>query len=188
MRPGICRICRTFIDPGFDTCWPCGAQPNWLDVVVPITYSEHLGQMHTALRGYKDGPPEVQNFAMPRLAAILWRFLEQHEVCVARAVGTRRFDLVTTVPSSTPELDKKRQNLRIMVGWCEPINQRYVPILNATGEAESGRSYDERRYVATRPLDAKTVLVIDDTWTAGGHAHLPPTHSEAPVREPSPSL
>jgi hypothetical protein len=40
---GICRVCRGFIDPDYDTCYKCGHQPNSLDVMVPITYSEHLG-------------------------------------------------------------------------------------------------------------------------------------------------
>lgn len=38
--------------------------------VVPITYSEHLGQMHTALRDYKGSPPRAQRYAMIRLAAM----------------------------------------------------------------------------------------------------------------------
>ena len=53
--PGVCRICRTFIDPDYNRCYACAHQPDNFDVVVPITYSEHLGQMHTALRSYKDG-------------------------------------------------------------------------------------------------------------------------------------
>ena len=52
-----------------------------LDAVVPITYSEHLGQMHTALRRYKDGYAQNQQYATPRLAAILWLFTERHERC-----------------------------------------------------------------------------------------------------------
>lgn len=170
VRAGICRICRTFVDPGFATCLACNGQPNQLDLIVPITYSEHLGQMHTALRSYKDGMPDVQAYAMPRLAAILWRFLEEHESCVARAAGVNEFGVVTTVPSSTPESDERRKNLRVMVGWCEPITDRFERILHATGDAAAGRSYDERRYVAEGGIPGARVLLIDDTWTTGGHA------------------
>ena len=54
-NPVSCSICRTFIDPAnYQTCFKCSQQPNLLDVAVPITYSEHLGQLHQALRGYKD--------------------------------------------------------------------------------------------------------------------------------------
>ena len=48
--PGVCRVCRAFVSPEYDTCYPCGHQPETLNAVAPITYSEHLGQMHTALR------------------------------------------------------------------------------------------------------------------------------------------
>jgi predicted amidophosphoribosyltransferase len=167
---GICRTCRTFISAAWDDCYSCGHQPNHLDVMVPITYSEHLGQMHTALRSYKDGPDEVQAYALPRLTAILWRFLDAHEGCVAAAAGVEQFDLVTTVPSSTPEADERRTGLRTMVEWCEPISSRYERILAATGNALPGRAYSEERYEAEWRIDGVRVLLIDDTWTAGGHA------------------
>ena len=92
----VCRVCRTFIAPQYETCLPCDRQPNHLDTVVPITYSEHLGQMHTALRSYKDGPEEGRRYATVRLTAILWRFLSAHEECVAWAAG---------VPGSPPRRD-----------------------------------------------------------------------------------
>src|ERR1700729_536191 len=75
-RQGICSVCWAFIDPSFTTCFRCGHQPDCLDVVVPISYSEHQGQLHTALRNYKDGASSgIRRNAAVRLAAILWRFL-----------------------------------------------------------------------------------------------------------------
>ena len=48
---GVCPVCWTFKDPTFPLCYPCSQKhPNLLDVVVPITYAEEGGQMHTALR------------------------------------------------------------------------------------------------------------------------------------------
>jgi predicted amidophosphoribosyltransferase len=166
---GACRICHTFIGPEYDVCFPC-RQPNNLDVVVPITYSENLGQMHTALRSYKDGPSEGRRYALIRLTAILWRFLDAHEGCVVRAATAPEFDLVATVPSSTPEADDRRTGLRKMIGWCRPIADRYERVLRATGDAPPGRDYAPNRYVAERRIDGVNVLLIDDTWTAGGHA------------------
>jgi predicted amidophosphoribosyltransferase len=170
VRPGICRICRTFIPTEYDICLSCDRQPDQLDAVVPITYSEHFGQMHHALRFYKDGVDAVRTYATPRLTAILWRFLDAHEECVARATGVAAFDLVAAVPSSSPEADEARTGLRAVIGWCEPIASRHERVLHATGEAAPGRAYDPRRYSATRRLDGANVLLIDDTWTAGGHA------------------
>lgn len=166
---GVCEVCRTFIAPQFQLCYPCLQQPNHFATVVPITYSEHLGQMHTALRNYKDGHPEVRAYAMPRIASIMWRFLASHEGCIARAAGGAEFDLVTTVPSSSPDADERRNGLRTLVGWIKPVAPRFERVLRATGLAE-GRVYAENRYTATRRIDGAHVLLIDDTWAAGGHA------------------
>lgn len=167
---GVCRTCRTFVDPEYDRCFPCVAQADDLDAVVPITYSEHLGQMHTALRRYKDGSDDAQRFARVRLMAILWRFLDAHEDCVARAAGVREFDLVTTVPSSTPERDEARTGLRQIVEGCRPVADRYERVLRATGDVPQGRDYSRLRYEAEWRIDGVRALLIDDTWTRGGHA------------------
>ena len=167
---GVCSVCKTFIPPQFSTCLSCDRQPNHLSVVVPITYSEHGGQMHHALRSYKDDVAAVRAYATPRLTAILWRFSAAHEECVAHAAGVTEFDLVTTVPSSTPEADEQRSGLRTIVESCQPIRGRYERILQATGDAPPGRAYSQSRYSAEWRIDGVRALLIDDTWTAGGHA------------------
>jgi predicted amidophosphoribosyltransferase len=171
---GICATCHTFIDPEYHRCYRCSSQPELLDAVVPITYSEHLSQMHTALRSYKEeGPVQVQHYAMVRLASILWLFLEQHERCIAAAAGiqSERFDLVTTVPSSTTARDDQRGNLRWIVSTgCGATADRYQRALRPTDRVPTGREYNQDRYTAILPLDGLNVLLVDDTWAAGGHA------------------
>lgn len=167
--PGICRTCRTFIDPKYDTCYPCGHQPDCLDLVVPITYSEHLGQVHTALRNYKDNRSEDnRRHAAIRLAAILWRFLHTHETCVASAAGAGEFDVATIVPSSNPERDDNSAFFEV-AGWVEPIKSRLRRTLEPTGEVE-GREFDGNRFRPTGELSGQSVLLLDDTWATGGHA------------------
>jgi predicted amidophosphoribosyltransferase len=167
--PGICRVCWGFINPEYDTCFKCGHQPDSLDVVVPITYSEHLGQIHLALRNYKDGSSDsIRRHDAIRLAAILWRFLGNHEACVARAADVDAFDLVTIVPSSSPERDKHSPFAKL-TGWIEPINKRLHRTLEPTGEVE-GRDFDASRFRATADLSGRSVLLLDDTWATGGHA------------------
>jgi len=166
---GICRTCWTFIDPAFETCYKCGHQPNSLDAVVPITYSEHLGQMHLALRNYKDGSNEgIRRHDSIRLAAIPWRFLRGHERCVAHAAGADGFDLVTFVPSSTPERDRQSAFARL-ASWVEPIRSRFQRALEPTGEVE-GRDFDVSRFKPTADVVGKSILLLDDTWATGGHA------------------
>jgi len=44
--------------------------------------------MHLALRNYKDGDSTaIRRHDAIRLAAILWRFLRDHELCIASAAG-----------------------------------------------------------------------------------------------------
>lgn len=169
-RPDLCGICHTFTDPSYgDTCYPCRQQPNSFSLIAPISYSEHGGQLHTALRNYKDGyGQQVRDFAWVRLTAILWRFLNDHEPCLAARAGVPAFELVTTVPSSSPDRDAVSR-LRAMVAASGPIKDRYEPLLAAT-EPRVGREYDPARYEATRTLSGESVLVVDDTWTTGGHA------------------
>lgn len=167
--PGVCRVCWGFIDPDYETCYKCGHQPDCLDAVVPITYSEHLGQMHLALRNYKDGDTAgIRRHDTIRLAAILWRFLRDHELCVAQAAGVTSFDLVTIVLSSKPERDK-HSAFAELTGWAEPIRSRLQRALEPTGEVD-GREFNSNRYRSTTSVSGKTVLLLDDTWTTGGHA------------------
>lgn len=167
--PGICRVCSGFIDPEYETCYRCDNQPNSLAAMVPITYSEHLGQMHLALRNYKDGSSAaIRRHAAVRLAAILWRFLREHEGCVARAARVDGFDLVTTVPSSSPERDR-HSAFAELTGWIEPIKARLCRTLAPTGEVE-GREFAANRFAPTDELSSDSVLLLDDTWATGGHA------------------
>jgi predicted amidophosphoribosyltransferase len=164
--PGICAVCNTFIASGYTYCYRCNDQPDLLDAIVPITYSEHLGQMHVALRNYKEaiGPP--QRYAMVRLGGVLWRFLDEHESCIANAAGVDAFDVVTTVPSSTRARDDARGNLRTMVGWW--AKDRFERLLRPTDRVPPGRDFHPNRYESERP--PSSVLLVDDTWATGGHA------------------
>lgn len=166
---GICRVCWGFIDPDYETCYRCDSQLDSLDAVVPITYSEHLGQMHLALRNYKDGSTAgIRRHDAIRLAAILWRFLRDHERCVARAAGVDAFDLVTIVPSSSPERNK-HSAFAELTSWIEPIKLRLQRTLEPTGKVE-GREFDADRFRSIADPSGKAVLLLDDTWATGDHA------------------
>jgi predicted amidophosphoribosyltransferase len=171
--PGVCRICRTFVDPGYATCFRCGqAQPSLIDAVVPITYSVDRGQMHVALRGYKDGHGKARQLFARDILAVLWRFLRDHEPCVAATAGAgERFDIVTSVPSKTRAADNARGVFRdLLSDHCGVTRDRYSRTLVATDSATGTREFEPHRYRATTPLDGKSVLMVDDTWTTGSTA------------------
>lgn len=49
---GTCSVCLTLTDGGYPRCYRCAHQPQAADAVLPISFSVHMGQLHTALRGY----------------------------------------------------------------------------------------------------------------------------------------
>jgi predicted amidophosphoribosyltransferase len=173
-KPGdrVCRVCRSFAGEGYTDCMKCGFQPDHIDVVVPISYSVGRGQMHHALRYYKDGGTRGlrQRFSV-ELAAVLWRFLVSHERCVARAAGVEEFEIVATVPSGSIARDDRRENLRRIVGEiCGAVGDRYERLLTPTDRGTDERRFDPDRYRTTRQLSGENVLLIDDTWTTGRSA------------------
>jgi predicted amidophosphoribosyltransferase len=167
--PGVCQVCFTFTE-GHETCFVCGHQRSWLDAVAPISYSVAGGQLHHALAGYKRLGGEVARRLQVEVAAVLWRFLTDHEACVARGAGAATFDLVSTVPSSTRERDEQHPLRRIVGELARPTRERYERLLTRSGVAVPERVFDPRKYDVARPLNGETVLLIDDTWTTGSCA------------------
>lgn len=167
--PGVCRVCLTFTD-GYPTCYRCGFQAEFADAVLPISYSVHFGQLHTNLRAYKRAPPQVARPLQMQLAAVIWRFLERHETCLARAAGAERFDLVTTVPSGLADRDEAHRLRWIVSTVVEPTRDRFERLLMRSGTSVPERSVDPLKYSPMRDLSGESVLLIDDTWTTGANA------------------
>ena len=165
---GVCIRCLTFT-AGYDTCYPCSRRRVVVDALLPISYSVHLGQLHTALRGYKDSlAPVSQRFTL-ELAAVLWRFLDRHEGCLAARVGVSEFEVVATVPSTSPERDETHPLHRIVGTIVGHTRDRYGQLLRPSGKDIDPREFDPRRYVATQRLAGESILLIDDTWTTGAN-------------------
>jgi predicted amidophosphoribosyltransferase len=170
-RPGpdVCDVCFTFTE-GHDRCFVCGQQSSALDAVAPISYSIAGGQLHHALAGYKRLGGEVGRRLQVEVAALLWRFLAEHEECVARSAATTSFEIVTTVPSSSGERDEKHPLRRIVGDLVLPTRDRYERLLTRSAVEIPERAFDARRYEVVRPLDGQAVLLVDDTWTTGSGA------------------
>jgi hypothetical protein len=169
--PGVCRTCFNLID-GHDRCYACARGGDVLDLAAPISYSVAGEQLHHALASYKRPWLPWSRPLFDQLAAILWRHLEGHEACLARAsgLGTARFPLVTTVPSGRADgLDP--HPLQTMAGQVVGYTrQRHQPLLVRTDQQLPLHEFSPDRFLATRRLDGEPVLVIDDTWTTGAHA------------------
>jgi predicted amidophosphoribosyltransferase len=167
--PGVCRQCFNLTD-GYARCYACTRHPSMLDVVAPISYSVAHEQLHHALASYKRLTGDVARRLTVQLAAVLWRFLDLHEHCLARSVGAAAFPLVTTVPSADHARDRRHPLRQIVAELVGPTRDRYEQLLCRT-EAEVGpHTFSRDKFAAMRSLDGEAVLLIDDTWTTGANA------------------
>ena len=167
--PNVCATCFNFT-AGYDRCYGCAYGREVLDAVAPISYSVGREQLHHALASYKRLEGEVARRLGATLAAILWRFLAEHERCLARAAGTAGFDLVTTVPSGDRDRDEHHP-LRWIVGeLVQPTRHRHRRLLIRTETTTPQRAFDENKFRATEDLSGHAVLLVDDTWTTGASA------------------
>jgi len=172
-RVGICRVCRSFASAGRGgLCPSCRRLPVELDAVLPLSLSCGGGPLHRELRAYKDDRSEVvRDHCTLGLAAVLARFLAEHEACLTRAAQSTGFRLVTTVPSREPRADESRARLREIVGRrCPATAGRFTRVLRAAGADGPSHHYTPARYCATVALEGLDVLLVDDTWTTGASA------------------
>lgn len=169
LGPEVCVHCFDLTDGG-TRCRHCSYDPTFVDAMAPVSYSIGGEQLHYALAGYKRAYGTPARYFMAGLAAVLWRHLEDHETCLARAAGADGFDLVTTVPSSNAARDATHPLHRLVGQLVKPVSPRYARLLRRTDTAVTAHRFHAERYVATADVRARTVLVIDDTWTTGANA------------------
>lgn len=170
-RPGagVCDSCFDLIEPDDTRCYRCARNGGWLDAAVPISYSVAHEQLHLALAAYKRQPRAVAGRFQIELAAVLWRYLAQHEDCLARAADVPGFELVTAVPSGA-ERDQEHPLHHMLGTLIGPTRDRYSRLLERSQTALQPREFSTSKFIPTRELSGQTVLLIDDMWTTGSSA------------------
>jgi len=163
-RPGadVCQTCFNFTD-GYPRCYACAHGEAWLDVVAPISYSVAREQLHHALACYKRLQGDVARRLSAELAAVLWRYLANHERCVAHAAGTRAFELVATVPSGDRRRDERHPLRRIVGELVGPTRGRHERVLVRSPAEVHSREFNAAKYAAVRSLHGQAVRRIEDT-------------------------
>ncbi len=169
LGPGVCGDCFN-LTRGYGRCFACTRGQQRLAAFLPVSYSIAGGPLHRALAASKRDADPFVPVATATIAAILWRFLERHEQCVAAMAGVDRFDLVTTVPSGERSRDARHPLRRIVGQLVGPTRERHAPLLARTEAEVQQRQFDARRFAATGQLSGAAVLLIDDTWTSGASA------------------
>lgn len=183
---GVCPHCFAFHDPNYPQCYGCrrGAEAQAIDVFVPISYALTGGQFYHALFNYKNAQlgEDAQRPLWANLTSVFWRFIAQHEHCVAQTVGVDAFDLVCVVPSKNPAAPARRFSLQAIAGTTKvtsadgpvidgPLNTRYEALLTALPDVDpTSRHFDPDRFEAVRPLTGMRVLLVEDTWVTGSTA------------------
>ncbi len=167
--PGVCEVCFNLTE-GYRRCYACTKNKPWLDAFVAISYSVGQEQLHHVLRSYKRLDNRIGRRFCFDIAAILWRFLEGHEKCLAAAAEVPRFDLVTTVPSGDRLRDHDHPLHSIVGSLVEPTKDRHVRTLAPSGPRTTDHTFSDERFTVTRELDNQAILLIDDTWTTGASA------------------
>lgn len=184
---GVCRTCWSVAEPPYDRCYPCAAHlrsateagVTLADVVAPIALAVKGEQLAHELWHYKNAPnPRTRRLLTWQLAAVLWRFLAEHEACVASAAGISRFDAVTTVPSSAGRTGA--HPLTTMVGRLVHLTRpRYVDLLTPNPAASPDRVLRFDRFTVSGSVRDAAVLLVDDTWTTGAHVQSAATALKA---------
>lgn len=169
LGPAVCGVCFNLTDRE-DRCRACAQSSLYLDAVAPISYSIAGGHLHHALAAYKRGADRETNRLAAELAAVLWRHLEAHERCLARAVGIDEFELVTTVPSSEREHDDAHPLRRLVGQTIGPTRNRHVRLLRRSYSSVQRHVFSAARYETDGRIAGQAVLLVDDTWTTGANA------------------
>ena len=166
-RPrSTCAVCTTPVDDRYSFCFACKQHrlhDGTADIVAPVIYAVPQHQSGYVMRGYKARPPVGAHL---RLVTALTLFtLSRHGACAGRLV-----ELPPTHWASVPSLPAKPGQHplhRIVSGSAPGAEVR----LTAASRTSNARGVDATHFETTTRLSPEShVLLLDDTWTSGGHA------------------
>ena len=160
-----CPDCATPV-AGFERCFACGnrrSRAALADATAFLTYAIAGQESGHLMRGYKAVRPVAEHRLVVGL--LLRLALEGHTKCAGTLAG-RSVTHWTTVPSLPAKPDE--HPLRgLVVGHAHGTE---VP-LAATARVQQPRAVNPDHFTCGVCLPEEShVLVIDDTWTTGGHA------------------
>jgi predicted amidophosphoribosyltransferase len=153
---GVCAICHSSVKSAYQRCWQCSlASSLEPPEVLSITMEPRGELIHNHLRGYKDdADPAVRLRKSYRLAALLSVFISNHSGCIGE------WDLVTCVPSPN------RIALEPVVKMVRVLESNYDAILTERAGGPP-RELSADRFIVTRDIVDRRVLLLDDTFTTG---------------------
>lgn len=167
--PGVCDVCHNAPNPGFSRCYSCdqtmGQVSRPLSLVVPITLYKRHSQMLHVLWGYKNlNDADTRRDLRTLVAALLYRFLDEHGECVENAAGSG-WDVLTTVPSSTGR--EGAHPLERAINMAPPLREIHERLLRPAKAQIGHNQASDDGFETITNVDGINVLLIDDTFTSG---------------------
>ncbi len=164
-----CQVCTAPVPKGYARCYRCTRDARtWgdqlADRVAPLVYAVRGQQSGALMRDYKR-PTGADPRHRAVVALLLYLAHQLHRPCLEHAAALPLTH--HTVVASLPAKAGRHRLERVLpaMGDLEPL-----PV-TALATTPDPRAVDPRHYTITRPLPAGShVLLIEDTWTTGGHA------------------
>jgi len=160
-----CAVCTTPVD-GYERCYQCNrnrAYDGLADSAAFLTYAVARQQSGYVMRGYKARPPVDEHRVIVALLIVL--ALSMHASCPGTLAGApvTHWATVPSLPARPGE-----HPLRGIVSSSAPGLE---VSLVAAARAPHPRDVNPEHFSTDARLpQGSHVLLIDDTWTGGGHA------------------
>lgn len=160
-----CAVCTTPAD-GYLRCFPCNGQAAYsglADATAFLTYAVKAQQSGYVMRGYKAQRPVNEHVSIVIMLIVL--ALSIHEDCPAKLCGmpVTHWATVPSLPAKPGEHPLHQIVSRTGLGT-------EVRLIAAT-HVQRPRDVNPAHFITDYQLPPGShVLLIDDTWTSGGHA------------------
>ena len=159
-----CAVCAMPVT-GFRLCYQCQrrrGRAGLADATAFLAYAVAGRQSGYVMQGYKARPPVPEHRTIVTLLVLLG--LARHAGCAGRAsVPVTHWATVPSLPARPGEHPLHAIVSRLALGS--------EVVLAAADEVEYSRDLDPGHFRAAAPLPTGAhVLLVDDTWTRGGHA------------------
>ena len=168
--PAVCEVCFDLTD-GYERCYGCANTQQWLDAVVPISYSIGHEQLHHALACYKRQPPRSRRSIRARAGS---------GAVAVPGRRTRRASRERPEPRASRSSRRSHRALRratrflrssaSSASWSARPVDRYERLLRRSSAPATPRTVSLEKFKTARNLQHQSVLLIDDTWTTGANA------------------
>ena len=154
--PDVCGTCFNFTD-GYERCYACAHGQPVLDAVAPISYSVAREQLHHALASYKRLHGDVARRLGASLAAILWRFLAEHET-VRRRARPGRDAVRRSSRRSRRATARATSTIRCAGSSASSSGRPATATSGCCGASDVDvrpRAFSAEKFVATRPIERR---------------------------------